>query len=172
MLNTKPLILHTLSPRAAFISLQNPTHFVVDYKRWEMFKAGERLVTRGVLNNGGLARAGHMFIHFMLALMLRSPGYVRHDEMADAVWGDDPSGGPEDAHRNTQVYAHRARRLLQPHGFDIIPGNSDRGYQCVHVSEVPEWVHHQRRMAMVRSRARGAEWYRARRAGREALRPK
>ena len=172
MINTKPLILHTLSSRAAFLSLQHPNAFVVDYRRWEMFKAGERVVARGILVNSGLARAGSKLISFMLTLMLRSPGYVSHEELADRLWGEAPDGGPEDAHRNTQVYAHRARKILQPHGFDIIPGNSNLGYQCVPNSEVPARIYRVREQAAKRVRARGDAWYRARRPGRERLRPK
>jgi len=53
------------------------------------------------------------------------------DELVDALYADDPDGGPENARRCTYLAVLKARRRLRPHGFSVEWVRRDGRYRIV-----------------------------------------
>lgn len=63
---------------------------------------------------------GHMTpTRRMIFEMLVRRDMLSRAALVEAVWGDDPDGGPIDPHRNLDVHLVYLRRALAPHGIAI-----------------------------------------------------
>ena len=68
-------------------------------------------------------------INLILAILLaRYPGWVSYGELIHACWGDDKSGGPDNAANVLRQLIYYARNPADALGFDIISGYG-RGYR-------------------------------------------
>lgn len=65
----------------------------------------------------------------LIMLLARFPGWVSRGELIWACWGDDASGGPDNAPKTLDQLLMLARKLIRQQGFNLIAGWG-RGY-CV-----------------------------------------
>lgn len=71
----------------------------------------------------------------VLEMLLRSPGrFVAKSRIIDAIYGDDPDGGPDDAEGSVQAHISKLRRLLKPLGYSIESARFD-GYRLQRTQE-------------------------------------
>lgn len=61
---------------------------------------------------GGRREANRRF-RTLTALLVRAPYVLTWDELIDAVWGDDPTGGPDNPRGHIGVILTQARPLLK-----------------------------------------------------------
>ena len=64
----------------------------------------------------------------LLAAMF-APGIVRVGEIIDALWGDDPEGGPDSAEKAVHVYVCRLNQVLRGFGWEIRGRQTGGGYR-------------------------------------------
>lgn len=52
-------------------------------------------------------------------LMQRSPNVVSYEALENAVWGDDPDGGPLTIRKVLHVWGHRIRKIVKEYGWEL-----------------------------------------------------
>lgn len=92
-----------------------PNSIVVDFKN--------RCFWRNGLSRPKSSRAGRPSIYgpapfrLMAFLLIRAQSYVTHAEISEYLWGDDPTGGPE----NTQNYVAKRIEIMRSRSYKTPP---------------------------------------------------
>lgn len=67
------------------------------------------------------------------AIVAAYPEHVEKPELINAMYWDDPNGGPDDAARTTDVHVYRINRRIAKHGWQIVAmfGNGTRALRRI-----------------------------------------
>ena len=69
----------------------------------------------------------------ILDALLGAEKIVTTDALIDAIWGDDPEGGPDDALNTLRVHINRIRSMLERSGLRWqVRTHITRGYQLTY----------------------------------------
>lgn len=93
--------------QASLIATQNPAQIVIDMP-------GMR-----ILKNNTAAQFSPAVFRFAAGVIAASGRLVTRNDLIEALWGDDPDGGPIDPNKLLDVYLHKSRQRLMPLGIGI-----------------------------------------------------